>query len=608
MKIILSNFFKESLLLNKKKYINIFFERKYNKKSKKRRIIKKNNSIKNFIKYKKLHYYKSFIKREYKNNYSNRNIKSKISKKIYFSKRRLEYISICRKYKKNKKKKDKNIIVNKNINFNVKFCVFLGREKNMKILHYYIEESLKHNIIDEYHMFDFSRNNDDHLFINNEFNRLKLIYYNKIYLHNYDNNEITLKKPRIKTDWNPFYKTISKWSDNDVVIKCDDDILFIDINSLKNAINDRIKDKISFLIHSNCINNGLCAYYQKDLFPKLKNELSKYPTGGIMGILFEKPELAYVLHNQFSSDLLMNMNNLNKYLLDDIYITSRISINFILINGSDLKYLEDVSIHDEYEVSSLIPEKLLRPNKIKGDLITSHLSYTFQDKILLNRPELLSNYQKIVEKYIVFNKEFLKKDLQYIIPKIHFKNNFFKIKNCFNQNHYYIKCIDNNDNNDNIKKYLYIDYEEDILKLSDKKRTIFTINEKSKNIIEIKLGIYFITMYSKIGNFRNEIIYSKYFRDEKEKEIIKEYSNESSAFFLKFSKYNNYLNFKNNDNIDISIKPNCKWIFEKIEYKDKEFIYLKRELKNNKFYYTNTEYGDIYTNYYLGWGIDGLLW
>jgi len=597
MKIILSNFFRESLLLNKKKYNNIFFERKYNKKSK---IIKKNNIIKNFIKYKNIHYYKSFIKKKYKNNYSNPNIKNKISKKIYFNKRRLEYISICRKYKKNKKnKKDKKDKKDKNIN--VKFCVFLGREKNMKILHYYLEEALKNNIIDEYHMFDFSRNNDDHLFINNEFNRLKLIYYNKIYLHNYDNNEIILKKKKVKTDWNPFYKTISKWSNNDVVIKCDDDILFIDINSLKNAINDRIKDKISFLIHSNCINNGLCAYYQKDLFPKLKNELSKYPCGGIMGILFEKPELAYALHNQFSSDLLISMNNLNKYLLDDIYITSRISINFILINGSDLKYLENVSIHDEYELSSFIPEKLLRPNKIKGDLITAHLSYTFQDKILLNRPELLLNYQKITEKYIVFNKEFLKKDLQYIIPKIHFKNEVFKIKNCFNQNHYYIKCIDKN-------KYLYIDYEEDQLKLYDNKRTIFQINEKSKNIIEIKLGIYFITMYSKIGNFRNETIYSKYFRDEKEKEIIKEYSNESSAFFLKFCKYNNYLNFKNNDNIDISIKPNCKWIFEKIEYQDKEFIYLKRELKNNKFYYTNIEYGDIYTNYYLGWGIDGLLW
>ena len=599
MKNILNNFFKKYLLLNKKKYFKYFFDKKKNK------IIKKNN-INFFLKYKNIHFYKSFIKKEYKKNRCIRNIKNKISKKIYFKRKKIEYVSIFKenKIKENKMSNNEDHFTTINNNINVKFCVFLGRERNIKILHYYIEESLKHNIINEYHMFDFSRNNNDHLFIMSEFNRLQLIYNNKIYLHNYDDNELILKKPRVKTNWNPFYKTISKWSDNDVVIKCDDDILFIDINSLKNAIHDRIEDKISFLIHSNCINNGICAYYQKDLFPKLKNELSKYPTGGIMGILFEKPELAYVIHNQFLTDLLMDINNLNKYILNDIYISTRISINFILINGSDLKYLENVTIHDEYELSSFIPEKLLRPNKIKGDLITSHLSYTFQDKIILNRPELLLNYQKITEKYIVFNKDFLKKNIQSIIPKIHLKNEFFKIKNCFNQNHYYIKSIDNNDN---IKKYLYINYEEDILKLSDEKRTIFTINEKNNNIIEIKLGIYFVTFYNSISKFRNEVVYNKYFKDEKEREIIKEYINESTSFYLKFKKYDKYLSFKNNDIIDISIKRSCKWIFEKVEYEDKEFIYLTRELKNNKFYYTNIDNGDIYTNYYLGWGIDGLL-
>jgi len=327
----------------------------------------------------------------------------------------------------------------------------------MKILHYYIEQSLKNDIINEYHMFDFSRNNNDHLFIYNEFNRLNSIYEGKIYLHNYDDNEIVLKKARVKTNWNPFYKTISKWSKNSVVIKCDDDILFIDINSLKNAIKDRIKDKISFLIHSNCINNGVCAYYQKDLFKNLNNELNKHPIGGINGVLFEKPELAYVLHNQFCKDLLMDINNLNKYIINDVFIDNRISINFILINGSDLKYLENITFHDEYELSSLLPEKLLRPNKIKGDFITTHLSYTFQDKILLNRPELLINYQKIANNYIFKNKKNFNNIAKFIIPKAHYINDIFKIKNFITDNNYYIKCTTND-------KYLYIDYEEDLLK------------------------------------------------------------------------------------------------------------------------------------------------
>jgi hypothetical protein len=595
MKIILSNFLKESLILNKKKYINIFFKKKY----KKNTIIKKD-----FLKSKKIFFYKNFRKK-YKNYYQNSVYLKNKSKKILLKK--IE--SLKKKEVKDNNGSNSINIINNNSNntdnstkdFIVKFCVFLGREKNMKILHYYLEEALKSNIINEYHMFDFSRNNNDHLFINNEFQRLKLLYNNKIYLHNYDNNEIILKKKRVKTDWNPFYKTISSWNENDVVIKCDDDILFIDINSLKNAIEDRINDKISFIIHSNCINNGVCAYYQRDLFPKLKNELSKYPSYGIMGILFEKPELAYVLHNQFSNDLLTNINNINKYILDDIYITSRISINFILINGCDLKYLENISTDDEYQVSSLLPEKLLRPNKIKGDLITSHLSYTFQDKILLNRSKLLHDYQKITEKYssrdifIDFKKNFK------LSPKIHLKNDIFKIESFFNENNFYIKCVNNN-------KYLYIDYEEDQLKLSSEKKTIFEINDSklNKNGIIIKLGIYFITYYSILGKFRNENIYIRYFKDEKEKEIIKEKSNENNYFYLKFAKYNNYLSLKSDDYIFISPKSEYKWIFEKVE--NKKYFYFKRILKNNKFYYINIENENIYTNYCLGWGINNLLW
>ena len=584
MKTILSIFFKKSLLYNKKKYLNIFFKKSY-----------KNKIIKKII-YKNINFFKSFIKKYYK--------KTNKIKKI----RKIRKIKKIIKNGNETMNNNENIISYENININeiiVKFCVFLGREKNMKILHFYIEQSLKNDIINEYHMFDFSRNNNDHLFIYNEFNRLNSIYQGKIYLHNYDDNEIILKKARVKTNWSPFYKTISKWSKNSVVIKCDDDILFIDINSLKNAIKDRIKDKISFLIHSNCINNGVCAYYQKDLFKNLNNELNKHPIGGINGVLFEKPELAYVLHNQFCKDLLMDMNNINKYIINNVFIDNRISINFILINGNDLKYLENITFHDEYELSSLLPEKLLRPNKIKGDFITSHLSYTFQDKILLNRPELLFNYQKIANNYIFKNKINFNNIRKYTIskfpiPKAHYINDIFKIKNFITENNYYIKCTSNN-------KYLYIDYEEDLLKLSNEAKTIFNINQNLNNDnIEINLGIYYITLYNTIGKFKNENIYFKYFKDEKEKMIIKENIDEKNEFYLKFYKYNNYLFFKNNDYIDVSLKPTAKWTFEKVQ--QSEFIFCKRYIKNNKFYYQNIENNDIYTNFYLGWAINGLLW
>ena len=69
-----------------------------------------------------------------------------------------------------------NIDIKETNNYITKICVFLGREKNMIILHKYIELGLQENILNQYHMFDFSRNIQDHIFIKEEYNRLINIY------------------------------------------------------------------------------------------------------------------------------------------------------------------------------------------------------------------------------------------------------------------------------------------------------------------------------------------------------------------------------------------------------------------------------------------------
>jgi hypothetical protein len=504
-----------------------------------------------------------------------------------------------------------NLVSNVDTNIHIiKFCVFLGREKNMRILHSYIELALEHNIIDEYHMFDFSKDINNHDFIMSEYTRLNSIFNNHIFLHNYNENILFKNNSKAKTNWNPFYKIISTWDENDVVIKCDDDILFLDIFSLQNSIRNRIEDKISFVIHSNCINNGVCAYYQSNLFFKLKEHINKYPTGGILGILFEKPEIAYAMHTQFFNDILLNLENLNKYIIDDVYINIRISINFILINGIDLKYLGDVEQDDEYMLSSFIPEKLCRPNKIKGDLITSHLSYSFQEKIILNRDDILNNYKRVRDLYINKNKSLIKiyNKLELIIPKCHLNNNIYKIKNWNNSNHYYIKNIDTD-------KYLYINYDTDELSLNNTDKTFFEIINKKNNIIEIKLGIFYLTRYNSIGKFRNENILFKYLKDSFEKELLKEdiekdlIENDNDIFYLKFLKYNNYLSTstENNNLINIYNQKCSKWKFEKVVNQDK-YINVIRFIKNNKFYYKNINTDEIYTNYYYGWGTENILW
>ena len=133
----------------------------------------------------------------------------------------------------------------------------------------------------------------------------------------------------------------------------------------------------------------------------LKTQLSIYPKGGLLGVLFEKPELAYAMHLQFLKDINNNISNLSNYIIDDVSFSSRISINFILIRGEDVKYLENVSTQDEYELSSKIPEELLRKNKIKGDLITCHLSYQMQDKFMLSKNDIINKYNDLYSNYCI---------------------------------------------------------------------------------------------------------------------------------------------------------------------------------------------------------------
>jgi hypothetical protein len=631
----------KSLKSDKKKYKKIFFYCDKKKHKFKFKNIFKNKKIffyrNSLVKYLYIKYYKkkekfrlskTFIgfinekdtkKFKYKcilYFYKKKSDKDKILKILSIDKNNLNNKCYINKFKNSNLKQeiiestDKKIIT-----CNVKFCVFVGREKNMKILHSYIQQGLMLNIINEYHMFDFSRNIIDQKFIIEEYKRLMILYPNKIFLHNNENNKI-LEKKLTKTDWSPFYKFISTTSNNDdVIIKCDDDILFIDIYSLKNAINDRINDKKSFIIHSNCINNGVCTYYQSSLYDKIKGQINEYPKGGLLGILFNKPEIAYAIHNQFTADILSDINNLNKYVINDVYINSRISINFFILNGEDAKYLKDVGCDDEYEVSSLIPEKLLRPNKIKGDLLTAHLSYSFQEKFILNKDVILNNYKKILEKYkLLFENNDNSKNIinnynniisnNLLMKSKNFNNNTYIVKNWINNNCYYIKNYETN-------KYLYIDYENDELTLSEKKTFFEIFNLKDNPMkIEIKLGIYYLTKYNCKGKFRNESIFFKYVKDESEREILKEdFDIKNNSFYIKFLKYNAYLtiNDKNIDIVDSTLKKSNKWVLEKVENSGKEYIKVNRFLKNKKFYYKNIETGEVFTNYYLGWGYENII-
>lgn len=504
------------------------------------------------------------------------------------------YYNSCKRQKKilNIQFKKNNTTYNKNLI--IKFCVFAGRKNNIEILDKYIILLFEEKIIDEYHVFDFTRNNNDKEFLYESYLNLKH-KYKKVFIHNNENN---IEINKYQYNWSPFYKIISKkkFYDNSIIIKCDDDILFIDIYGLKNAINERKKDKKSFLIHSNCINNNICTYYQKDFFPNIQDKLNTYPEGGILGPIFENPILAYIIQYQFISDCIKDINKIQEYYLNDIYIKTRISINFIILNGEDCKYFKDTSFSDEYELSSYYPEKLCRPNKIIGNFITCHYSYSMQEKILNKKKELKLLYQNLYDKYLL-NYKLINYNYtnilinNYKVNKLG-KNKFF-IKN-FNKNKYSIRTEEGD--------YLYINYFDTYLTVNKQKKTFFDIKFIEKHKIIIKLGIYNFNKFNLCHEFKNRNLFIKLLYQFSENLI--ELIPKNNGYFMKFIKYNFYINLVNKK-IQIEEKPSTIWILKKNN--DDEHIFVKRYINEKKIYYKNMRNNENFTNFYLGWGCENII-
>ena len=275
--------------------------------------------------------------------------------------------------------------------FNTHLCTFMGRQSNLEILLQYVESALKIDAIDNYHMIDMTRTMHDHMYIKSEHDRLNKLFPGRVHIENHTKRGKELRDGSWKATlglWSPFYKYCKKFKDNDIIIKCDDDTLFFDVNTIKAAAELRWMNKQPFLMHANTINNGVCAYHQakKNMWKNLDPIINKYPNSGLTGPLFSHADLACDCHDQFTRDISKSINNLSRYKLNEnIYFTARISINFIFMLGSDRKHIVNIDGQDEYVTSSKSGQELDRPNMIIGDFIASHHTYGVQEPVMEER-------------------------------------------------------------------------------------------------------------------------------------------------------------------------------------------------------------------------------
>jgi hypothetical protein len=201
--------------------------------------------------------------------------------------------------------------------------------------------------------------------------------------------------------WKNYYNYYNdKQFENDIIMKCDDDIVFIDLYKLPKFI-DFIKNNDCDLVFANTINNGVSAYFQQNKYNLIPKELMilEYPAGGLCGSLWESGNKAEILHTYFIENYTKFLNY--EYNNEIIKIDTRFSINFFGYKGKNWYKLKDCYSDDEYNLTVENVKKRNFNNVLYTDFYVSHLSFYKQNQTGININKLISEYDKlyhIVEK------------------------------------------------------------------------------------------------------------------------------------------------------------------------------------------------------------------
>jgi len=195
--------------------------------------------------------------------------------------------------------------------------------------------------------------------------------------------------------WYNYYNYYNdKEYENDIIIKCDDDIVFIDIYKLPNFI-EFIKNNEYDLVFANIINNGVSAYFQQNKYNLIPKEVMdlEYPNEGLCGLLWESGEKAEKLHNYFIENYEKFLNY--EYDSEIIPINTRFSINFFGYKGKNWFKIKDCYHDDEYNLTVDYVNNKEFKNILYSDFYVSHLSFYRQIETGINLEKLINSYNKL---------------------------------------------------------------------------------------------------------------------------------------------------------------------------------------------------------------------
>lgn len=254
---------------------------------------------------------------------------------------------------------------------------FAGRKYNLEILLKYVEKLFNQGSIDEFHLWNFTRNEEDEKYIKSLSTKYKII------------------TPNNKDKWNEYYEYYKKIKDNDIIIKIDDDILFIDTSTFDEFI-EIVKNEKCLAVFPSIINNGVCAFYQQkhDILPKSIHEF-KYET--YYGDVVNNGTIGTKIHEYFTqnkNEVIKKSKSIRPKIINHT-IGDRISINFFGITGKNFKKLQFTDkCDDEHELTVENTKRLQMNVCIFMNFIVCHGAFSPQRKTGLDELYICSLYKE----------------------------------------------------------------------------------------------------------------------------------------------------------------------------------------------------------------------
>jgi hypothetical protein len=262
------------------------------------------------------------------------------------------------------------------------WTIFAGRQNNLSIQRKYLSEMYKRGLLHEVHLWDFTRTPSDGAYLNTAFNE----------------EPFKVIKVANKRSWSEYYSHYTPQAyDDHIIIKCDDDIVYVDIEVFPQFILQVINDEEHCLHFPFIINNGVCAHYQQRYGVLPESEFGLLPYDILCGRLWNDGKLAERVHLYF----MKNLDYVKGTQKSDILSHpsgDRISINFFAVKTSKLAIYQALkSGDDEKELTVDIPKRQNLKHAIHTNLFVSHLAFCRQRQTGLNEGNVLQEYNTLAD-------------------------------------------------------------------------------------------------------------------------------------------------------------------------------------------------------------------